>query len=518
MRKLTLAVVLVSSLSAFGQLPSVKTEIRRPAGVDAEQRATWVVVLENLSDAPLPAQSIHVTNDARPGQSAWVSVPAGCRIWAGRYTECSIALAPREKRELTFVVSYSQPYGWAELSVGTTLATIYSDTIFAREFPVTNTSDAGPGSLRQAILDINNECTGFNEYCGPAFRIDGPVPAEGWFTIRLLSPLPPIAGSHTVLDGSSQSHHTGETNPHGGPEIMLDGSAAGFAHGLDGHSTREFRVTDLAIGGFAGNGIQSSTYTTLKRNYVGVDPTGVVAAPNGWRGVQTMRSSIVMQENVLSGNLRSGAWLTNDYVAVVERNLIGVGADGVTPLGNGASGLYFERSSDVRQRSRVHDNVIAYNAHAGISLSPTAGGTFGENTFRSNAGRAIDINIDGPTLQPTPGIPSRGGIVGAPRIVSADYEGGVTTIVIDAPPQTEPTLAIEAVYVYANALPKDGGELLGKIDRQHGSHPGPPFVFRFAGDLRGQYVSASVFAVFIEYEKGTMLSSTSEVSDPRLVR
>lgn len=54
------------------------------------------------------------------------------------------------------------------------------------------------------------------------FNIEGPVPEEGWFTIRPRSPLPAITAQHFSLEGASQTRHTGDSNPEG-PEIVIDG-------------------------------------------------------------------------------------------------------------------------------------------------------------------------------------------------------------------------------------------------------------------------------------------------------
>ena len=80
-------------------------------------------------------------------------------------------------------------------------------------FTVTTTADAGPGSLRQAILDANVAAGGDRI----EFRILG-QPGATW-TIRPLSALPPVSAS-TALDATTQPGYVGR------PVIELDGSAA----------------------------------------------------------------------------------------------------------------------------------------------------------------------------------------------------------------------------------------------------------------------------------------------------
>ncbi|HEX2061036.1 MAG TPA: hypothetical protein VHK90_09870, partial [Thermoanaerobaculia bacterium] len=63
-------------------------------------------------------------------------------------------------------------------------------------FTVTNTEDAGPGSLRQAILDANAaRCA---SRCGVGLRIQAPLPEDGFHTIRPRAPLPPLRFDGTL--------------------------------------------------------------------------------------------------------------------------------------------------------------------------------------------------------------------------------------------------------------------------------------------------------------------------------
>jgi hypothetical protein len=112
--------------------------------------------------------------------------------------------------------------------------------ILPSTFQVTITTDAGPGSLRQAILD-NNATPGLNSI---AFHIgDGGVQ-----TIRPTSALPTVTNP-VVIDGTTQPGYAGA------PLIELTGGAAGrSANGLfinvDGCTAR-----GLVINGFSANGL-----------------------------------------------------------------------------------------------------------------------------------------------------------------------------------------------------------------------------------------------------------------------
>ena len=67
-------------------------------------------------------------------------------------------------------------------------------------FSVTNTDDAGPGSLRQAILDSNLAI-------GQTNAIDFAIPGTGVQIIEPASPLPAITQS-VLIDGFSQPGYT----------------------------------------------------------------------------------------------------------------------------------------------------------------------------------------------------------------------------------------------------------------------------------------------------------------------
>src|SRR5687767_14233123 len=97
----------------------------------------------------------------------------------------------------------------------------------ASAFIVTNVNDSGPGSLRQALLDLPS-CS---RPCLVGFDIAGTSPT-GYWTIEPLTPLPGIAGPPGVtIDGHTQRLGHGDTNPDG-PEIVLSGASAGMAVGL----------------------------------------------------------------------------------------------------------------------------------------------------------------------------------------------------------------------------------------------------------------------------------------------
>src|SRR5689334_19498488 len=85
-------------------------------------------------------------------------------------------------------------------------------------FTVTNTGDAGPGSLRQAILDSNADTA-------LTHTIDFDIAGSGVQTISPRSPLPAVT-KPVLIDGESQPGYGGQ------PLIQISGSKAGGGDGL----------------------------------------------------------------------------------------------------------------------------------------------------------------------------------------------------------------------------------------------------------------------------------------------
>ncbi|HEY0155943.1 MAG TPA: right-handed parallel beta-helix repeat-containing protein [Thermoanaerobaculia bacterium] len=483
-----------------------------PTAIGEDLTATWTVIVTNPASAPSAQEDVSVVIASYPPlEGQIVSLPAGCRAISAQQSACTIVLGAGERREFQFRVQFNRRHGIVQVdaSFGTGPIRAFATNLFPRLFAVSSTADSGPGSLRQAILDINQTCAEPFEPCGPAFRLDGPAPVEGWFTIRPSSPLPPLTAPYVVVDGRSQTLHTGNTNP-AGPEIMLDGSSNSSGHGLE-YNGSHLRVTDMAIGNFPGNGINSAAtdQTIIERCHLGMNPAGTGRAPNGTRGAQIAGGRITVTDSLLAGNFRSGGWFETVRGLLLTRNRF---------TDNGASGFYARTPLAPPGNTnfvQVEQNVISGNAHAGISLDRASVGNYAQNTFLGNLGRAIDIGIDGPTLAVVPGLPGGGGIVGAPAIVSARYENGETILVARIAPRSGTNVfAAETVYFYANPAAKDGGELLGAGTTE--SHGNELFTLRVPRDLRGQRVSAATFMTYI-YNFDDTAPGTSEVGMPRLV-
>jgi titin len=236
------------------------------------------------------------------------------------------------------------------------------DRLLLTVYSVTTTADAGPGSLRQAVLDANANSGGdsivFN------------IPGSGAQTIRPASPLPSITGP-VFIDGTSQPGYAGF------PLVVLDGSSAGGnAAGLwvtAGGST----VRGLAVSHFSNSGIllQTGGGNLIVGNFLGTDAAGTTAQGNGDGVFITGSSNNVIggvgpAGNVISGNLRYGVEIAGGSNGnQVLGCAIGTDVTASKPLGNLLSGVGISNNSNgnlVGWSAPGYRNIISANGSGGL--------------------------------------------------------------------------------------------------------------------------------------------------------
>gem|GEM_PF-5919863 len=214
---------------------------------------------------------------------------------------------------------------------------------------VTNTNSSGPGSLRQAILDVNVNPGAVIQFHIP-LSDSGYDATTGVFTIAPTTPLPDITADGTFLDGAAQTAFTGDSNL-SGPEIALNGAsiAATGTTGLTFNGASNGCIQDLIINGFNGNGIRivgpNATGNCVQGCYIGTDVTGTTALANGLNGIAIASGA---QNNLIGGTATGAA----------NRIAFNTG-DGVVVTGAATTG------------NTVVANSIANNAGLGINLQPT---------------------------------------------------------------------------------------------------------------------------------------------------
>jgi hypothetical protein len=382
---------------------------------------------------------------------------------------------------------------------------------FVPLFVVDNANDSGPGTLRQAIIDANARCV--VDQCRAGFRI----PATDIVTIRPATTLPIVTGN-LAIDGISEKYFVGQKDlAH--PLIQLDGSLLAAGNGLElrGESSG---VSGLAIGNFPGIGVmlvataRQSYVRFVTDNFIGTDATGTVAMPNQ-RGVMVLGNRYgYLARNVISGNRLSGVWLLGGYQFTVDSNRIGVAADGVTPLPNGASGIYVGEGTD---RPWIYRNTIAYNREFGLAVHPSVRQMDASiNSIFGNGNLGIDYGLDLAT--PNAEVDT-GRQPNTPVLQSATYDAARNITIIEAElhsfPEVAPLGNRFRVSFYANDSARAQAQTrLGDTIISGTGH----FSFNANGDLRGKYITA----ITLRYRKGlegtleeyAISEETSEISAP----
>jgi parallel beta-helix repeat protein len=287
---------------------------------------------------------------------------------------------------------------WAGLLIGA------ASFLHAATFTVTNTADSGAGSLRQAILDANANAG--------ADTIAFDIPGGGPFLITPLTLLPPLAGE-TTLDGTTQPGYAGT------PLIELSTfSGAGLRMtGTGGNTIRGVCVVDFN----AGIQIESND-NKVEGCFVGTDPTGTIAHPNGTGIVlvagttgNVIGGSAAGAGNLISGNSGVGIQSTGGGANVIQGNLIGTDVTGNSPLPN-AEGISLTGTTGflIGGSNPGEGNVISGNNDDGIHVSVGGGCTI--------QGNKIGTNLAG-----TDSVPNPYGIYlsSAPMmIIGGDYNAG----------------------------------------------------------------------------------------------
>lgn len=276
----------------------------------------------------------------------------------------------------------------------------------ASVYTVVSIADAGPGTLRQAILDANGHA-GADEI---RFAL-GLVK-----TIQPQSPLPVVAGP-TDVNGASQPGWTGR------PLIEISGAGAGSATGLHIAAAGSI-VRGLVVNRFSGDGIViDAGSVTVEGCWIGTDFNGTQARANGGDGIRVasdagaarIGGTTVAQRNVVSGNAGHGIAVQNGSFSKVLGNFVGTTADGTAALGNGGAGVFVASPGNrIGDPTSGTGNVISGNRE-GIEVEADASVVVANRIGLNAAGTAAignsgsGIRVYGPAN--SIGLPGQGNVV-----------------------------------------------------------------------------------------------------------
>lgn len=179
----------------------------------------------------------------------------------------------------------------------------------------------------------------------------------------------------------------------------------------------------ISSNGFQGIVIVNSNAPLIIGNYCGTDATGALNRGNGQSGVILVFSNNgrigranANEGNLLSNNGEHGLHFVGGTNNSAYNNLIGVAANGTSPMGNANGGVYIQgvaggtngSNNTIGGIGALQANTIAYSTNTGAN--PDLGNGFGigvahndqgiNNTFIGNkifcnAGLGIDLNLTG---------------------------------------------------------------------------------------------------------------------------
>ena len=301
-------------------------------------------------------------------------------------------------------------------------------------FIVTNTDDAGAGSLRQAILDANANP-------GPdniTFNISG----AGVHTITPQTPLPVITNP-VFIDGYTQPGAAVNSAVGGGNNaillIELDGSAAGAGASGLAFAGNTSTVSGLVINRFGGNGIliNGGAEHAVTGCFIGTNTAGTAALGNAAHGIaifnngsNTVGGAAPNESNLISGNGGDGVHIEETAAGAdadlntVQGNRIGRSSSG-SALPNAGNGVYvFGDNNSVGGQNAGEGNQIANSGSDGVEVASGSSNSVRGNSIFSNAGLGIELRDGQPDGTVTPNDPLDGdtgpnGLQNFPSITSA---------------------------------------------------------------------------------------------------
>jgi titin len=341
------------------------------------------------------------------------------------------------------------------------------DRLAPAAFTVTNTNDAGPGSLRDALAHANAR-PGTDAI---AFAI-----GSGQQTIRVQSALPAIT-DRVIIAGHTQPGFAGS------PLIDVNGREAGTGtHGFviaPGGSGSVVR--GLVINQFNGDAIRiRASNCRVVGNFIGTEPPGTAELSNGGNGVLIFGPSTgnivggvtAAARNVISGNDGNGVMIFGNAARgnAVLGNLIGTDVTGTGFIGNGVAGTpsAFD-GAGVRIAGGASGNVIggtvpaarnliSANTEVGIAIDGASGNLVIGNFIGTEASGVAHLGNFSAGVQIINGATGNvvGGVTaGARNVISGN--GGPGVVIADA--------GTSGNHLVGNFIGTDrtGGDDLGNI-------------------------------------------------------
>ena len=211
-----------------------------------------------------------------------------------------------------------------------------------------------------------------------------------------------------------------------GPDVLVGSNGDGFYDDFERNVISNNQQDGLVV-------VESSS--SIRGNYIGTNPTGTAAMPNGGSGVVlSVGYNNLISRNVISGNGEDGLAIDQSESVTVQGNLIGTTADGLSPLPNVGHSLAVYQCDDllIGSPSLADRNVIAYGNKSGILV--VDGGSMGSRI----QGNYIGLNASGLTdagnarygieVIDSPAITIGGSVSGEGNLISGNDLGGIAMV------------------------------------------------------------------------------------------
>lgn len=169
------------------------------------------------------------------------------------------------------------------------------------------------------------------------------------------------------------------------------------------------------------NGIQLSGVTSyaIRGNTIGLNASGNAALGNSSRGILILTTATngIIDGNLIGSNAGHGAEVRGSGTTF-SNNVVGLGADGVTDLGNSGYGLFADGATSIV----ISDNTLSGNDSYGIGISNAVGAMVQDNIIglttsglaaAPNLGTGIHVYNASDNITITGNVISRNGIGGS---------------------------------------------------------------------------------------------------------
>ena len=322
--------------------------------------ATLIVITNNgpsmatgvTVDLPLPPEFIFDFAAASQGTCSNVGGVVGCSL-GNLAAQGSINITVGALMSPTLgVFSVTGTVAALETDLDPTNNIADTDTeVIASTLIVTNTNDAGAGSLRQAIIDANAlPNADVIRFALPGFAVP---------TIVLSSDLPTITNSVTIDGFSSDA-----------TMVELNGSAVGNGLTID---SSEVTIRSLCINRCGGRGMFIATTTTtdpysnitVQACLIGTDPAGLIDQGNGNDGIEIFRKvshaliggDEFWMGNVISGNNDNGLIVgsLSEFITIAG-NHVGTDINSTFAIGNSDLGISFSAKKQSHRRDHTGES------------------------------------------------------------------------------------------------------------------------------------------------------------------